>query len=579
MNRIIKGNLQTFCEEKSIPEGEKETKKFEFFVNYCIVHEVFSENFDVWDITTLEDDQGIDGIAFLIDDELATTYDEAEAIFARPKRNMKVDIYFIQAKTSEKYDRGDILKFGDGVEDFSKEISTLPQGDFIKSQKRIFELLFTRLDKIANGCPSVHLRYVCTSDNGIAKEIDATRQNIIRNLENTHLYNDVDFAFIGSEELSKLWLKSRNKISANLSTMWIQSFPPMKGVEQAYLLIVSAKQYVESILMDDDKKKRGNIYDENVRAFLGENNPVNKEIKETIDSPDSQNRFAILNNGITIISPEVKNMGTAISLSDYQIVNGCQTSNILFEKYDKIDDSTYLTVKIIQVEETSIISEIVKATNSQTKVEDTLFLSFATLFRKLELYFECLVDSEEEIKLYLERRQNQYMGTEIQLNRIYKLQDVCRAVEAMYFDNPDAAGRNPTKMIADDIERITNEKNQAIAYYAATLALYRIKSLVKKGKILNSYTIYRWHILMIIKYAICDGSLPQINNKGSEKYCKKLIRILVSNTEECTKLFATAIEIINQVGLEDRDVVRTSAYTRKVIDCCKERFLVKKQDD
>ena len=50
-------------------------------------------------------------IGFLIDEELATTLDEVEKIFSRPKRNIPVDIIFLQAKTSETYDLGEILKF------------------------------------------------------------------------------------------------------------------------------------------------------------------------------------------------------------------------------------------------------------------------------------------------------------------------------------------------------------------------------------------------------------------------------------------------------------------------------------
>lgn len=574
MHRIIKSNLKTFCEEHSISEILEESKQFEYFVNFCIIHEVYGDDFDVWNVTSADDDQGIDGIAFLIDGELVTTYDEAMSAFSRHKRDIQVDIYFIQAKTSESFNRGEILKFGDGVEDFSKDISSLPQGEFIKSQKYIFNLLFEKVDKIANGSPNIHLRYVCTSENEIAKEIEATKQNIITNLIRTHLFFKVDFEYLGVDELSKLWTKSRNALSANIPTITFLSFPRMKDIVQSYLTIVSAKQYVECLLMDENNKIRGNIFDENVRAFLGCDNPVNNSIVQTIDNPDSQNRFAILNNGITIISPEVKNMGTMISLRDYQIVNGCQTSNILYENYDKLDDDTYVTIRIVQVENTDIISEIVKATNSQTKVDDSQFLSFADLIRKIENYFASMEDNDEEIKLYLERRLNQYKSTDIPKNRIFKLQDVCRAVESMYFDKPDEAGRNPSKMIANDIVNLTNKKNKEIAYYTATLALHRINILVRKGKILNSYAIYRWQILMIIKYIVCEGSLPQLTNKNKcERYCKKLIKILVNNDSECIDLFNMAINVIEEVGVEDRDVVRTAAYTQKILECCKSKFL------
>lgn len=577
MHRIIKSNLGTFCEEKSISESIKESKQFEYFANYCVVRDVYGEDFDVSEITSDEDDGGIDGIAFLIDHELVFTYEEAVNVFSRHKKNVDVDIYFIQAKTSESYDRGEILKFGDGVDDFLKESSLLPHGTFIKAKRRIFDLLVTCVDKITNGCPNIVLRYVCTSDNEIAKEIEATRAGIIRKLESTRLFNSVDFQFIGVDGLISLWKKSRNAIKAQIPALSYLSFMKMKDIGQAYLIIVSAKQYVQSVLMDENGKLRGGIFDENVRAFLGEDNIVNRAIEDTINKPDSQNRFAILNNGITIISPEVNNMGSTISLSDYQIVNGCQTSNMLFNNYGKLDNNTCITVRIIQVENADVIAEIVKATNSQTKVEDNQFLAFATLFRRIELFFDSVIDSETEIKLYLERRQNQFRNAGIPKNRIYKLLDVCRAVESMYYDKPDEVGRNPNRLIKDDIDNLCNPKNKEVAYYAAALALYRINSLVRKGKILNEYTIYRWQLLMIIKYIVSDGSIPKLTNKKDcERYCSKLIKILVKNDDKCTELFESAIAIIDEVGKTDRDTVRTANYTQKIINLCKKKYLIKK---
>lgn len=79
---------------------------------------------------------------------------------------------------------------------------------------------------------------------------------------------------------------------------------------------------------------------------------------------------------------------------------------------------------------------------------------------------------------------------------------------------------------------------------------------------------------MIIKYIVCAGELPSITNKkSSEKYSKKLIEILVKNEEECTRIFNSAIKIIEEVGIEDRDVVRTPAYTKRIADCCRSKFL------
>jgi len=85
------------------------------------------------------------------------------------------------------------------------------------------------------------------------------------------------------------------------------------------------------VLIDKNDKLRQRIFEENVRDFIGLESEVNAEIADTLKDGLKQKRFGILNNGITIISPDVKVAGLDIYLRDFQIVNGCQTSNVLYE--------------------------------------------------------------------------------------------------------------------------------------------------------------------------------------------------------------------------------------------------------
>ena len=62
---------------------------------------------------------------------LRFTINEAQDIFNRPKRNISVTIYLMQSKTSESFDKGEILKFGQGAVDLVTDHSELPQSDFI----------------------------------------------------------------------------------------------------------------------------------------------------------------------------------------------------------------------------------------------------------------------------------------------------------------------------------------------------------------------------------------------------------------------------------------------------------------
>ena len=283
------------------------------------------------EITSDEDDEGIDGILFLVDGELVTTTEEAIAILSRPKKNIEVEICFIQTKSSESFDRGEILKFGDGVYDFLSDEPTLPQGEFIKNAKKIFNYIIENVSKIKNGRPTVCLRYVCTSTNDIAVEIEATRKNIETKIRKTEYFSNVDFIISGLSDIMKLWDSTNNNSEAKLPVEKSVSYPVMEGIKEAYIAIVSIKEYINNILLNQDGRMRLNIYEENVRAFLGVENPVNKKIKDTILNLEKSDKFAVYNNGITIISPDVRYQNNQISLGNFQIVNGCLTSNVLYE--------------------------------------------------------------------------------------------------------------------------------------------------------------------------------------------------------------------------------------------------------
>lgn len=567
VHRIISKYLQTFCTESLIDSRLSEDKRFELFSNYCVIKSFYPEEIDADSITSGDNDSGIDGICFIIDGEIATTVNDAEVILNRPKRNVPVDVYFIQSKTSDSYDRGEILKFGNGVCDFVSDEPALPQGSFIKQQKEIFDLLIDNVAKISNGRANAYLKYVCTSNNPIAAEIEATRSGIISSVEATGYFKNVDFEYVGLEQLIQLWDRTRNSISATMQTKKLSPFPEMPGVTQAYLAIVPLKDFVENVLMDGDRKLRMHIFEENVRAFLGANNVVNQQIHDTLQDTNAQNRFAILNNGITIISPDVRVQNDKIAMENYQIVNGCQTSNVLYNNYESLTSESTITVKVIEATDSDVIADVVRATNSQSKVDETQFLSFTQLVRRLERYFSSTDDIPgKETKLYFERRVGQYKDAGIPKSRVFSITETCRAVGAMFIHKPEMAYRYPTKMISTMYSALINEKNKEIVYYTAALALYRFKLLASNGRIESKYAIYKWHILMILSFIAPEEKQCSIQNKKIEGYCKAIIRICSQSDDDCVALYNQAISVLEDVGLkESRDDIRSQAYTQSIL--------------
>lgn len=62
-----------------------------------------------------------------------------------------------------------------------------------------------------------------------------------------------------------------------------------------------------------------------------------------------------MNNGVTIVASSVRPAGQEIFIRDFQIVNGCQTSNVLISKDIQVDESVSLMIKLIETDEPAIL--------------------------------------------------------------------------------------------------------------------------------------------------------------------------------------------------------------------------------
>jgi hypothetical protein len=165
----------------------------------------------------------------------------------------------------------------------------------------------------------------------------------------------------------------------------------------------------------------------NPRSFLElKNNPVNREIEASIRNVKS-NEFALFNNGITIIadgtsiSSDTAKQGTAqVVLRNPQLVNGAQTAYTLGRIYEecaktkdfKVFKGKEVLLKIITFvgirkasggdARLSLVSDISKASNAQTKVEESDRRSNDPVQLKLQ---QALF---EQYGLYYERKRGEF---------------------------------------------------------------------------------------------------------------------------------------------------------------------------
>ncbi|MGC1246865.1 MAG: AIPR family protein [Spirulinaceae cyanobacterium] len=327
MHRIISSHLKTFSKEHEI-ESSKETERFEHFVNYCIASKYYSGRIDTSDITTGNDDAGIDGIIIIADGELITTEEEISDIFESHKRNVEIDFVFVQTKTSEKFEKSQITNFSEGVYDFLSEEPELPHGDLLLEAHKIFSKIIDNVSKVKGGKPNAKTYFVTTGIWDEPRELSASLKTNQKKIDSTGYFGKVECLKIDRDELIKLWSSIHQPVEATVRVKGYVPYENIKGVEEAYICVIPAKNFINSILKDDEEHIKSGIFDENVRAFLGADNSVNSNIKATLNSSEKRDRFAILNNGITIVSPDVRVQSDSIRIFNYQIVNGCQTSHV-----------------------------------------------------------------------------------------------------------------------------------------------------------------------------------------------------------------------------------------------------------
>lgn len=137
-----------------------------------------------------------------------------------------------------------------------------------------------------------------------------------------------------------------------------------------------------------DRYSNNELFEMNVRYFLGAGREVNRRIIETITSNQSP-WFGFMNNGVSITADKVVVDRPAsggkmrIHLENPQIINGCQTVNALYHaKYnkelkDRFQGNSSVMVRIYEIDRDNraFLDALIIATNSQNAIRPQDLLS------------------------------------------------------------------------------------------------------------------------------------------------------------------------------------------------------------
>jgi AIPR protein len=271
----------------------------------------------------------------------------------------------------------------------------------------------------------------------------------------------------------------------------------------------------------------------------------------------------------TCAQPGVKIEHCSRCPEDFQIVNGCQTSHVLFDQRDNADGSVAVPLRLIATQDDGVINSIVRATNRQTKVEEEQFFALTEFAEKLEEYFQTF---PEPHKLYYERRSRQYARLQIQNSRIVTHGNLFRAVASMFLELPHRTTRS-YKALKESVGKDIFAKGQRLEpYYASVFSLYRLENYFRT-RIGSNLKPARFHILLVVRLLANSEPMPRMNANGMERYCSMIIEKLWDTTV-AEQLFLGAAQIIEEVagGNFHRDNIRTLPFTEKVIAAAKQHL-------
>lgn len=283
------------------------------------------------------------------------------------------------------------------------------------------------------------------------------------------------------------------------------------------------------------------------------------EIQASLQKPEQRSRFALMNNGVTIIAKTVRATGNKFHIEDYQIVNGCQTSHVLFDNRDIIDATVSIPLRLISTEDEDVTASIVKATNRQTAVKEEQLIALSDFQKRLEQYF---LTFPEPSRLYYERRSRQYDAAPIEKTRIVTPTALIRAYASIFLGEPHRTTRTYRLLLEELGKSIFGPDDKLEPYYYSASALYRLEYLFRNGVLDAKYKPARYHILLAVRVSAKPEEPPRANSHEMARYCAGLIKD-VWDGSKADKAFADAAKIVEEAAGGDfhRDRIRTQPFT------------------
>ncbi|KQW79156.1 hypothetical protein ASC89_12710 [Devosia sp. Root413D1] len=511
MNPVIRAQLREFAKANSITSEGQDTQ-FEIYSIFSVVTGLLGESIDAYEVHLPGDEFGLDGVSIIIQGEAVRNRQDAEEKLATIN-NPTLEFLFFQAKTGTAYDYGDVSRFYDAVSGFfSGDLKgeSLAIDDCIDAMNAIYE------QGVGKRNPKISCYYMTTGNYESPARIEKLRKAFRSELEEMNIFDpqNISIEFVGARELQQWYRAATSAVDVEIDFPRNVVMPDNKHVEEAYIGYIDAANLMDLCTVKDAD---GNVIGLNRAVFFDNirdydpKSKINTSIKGIVTS-DGGEEFVFRNNGITVVSKSIDRTGDRFRLEDFQIVNGCQTSNIIFDLVHGsggepgnplLATQIQVPFRLIGSRDDEFVSSIIVGTNRQNPVRDEQFWALRPFMKSFEEYCRNLDD--EEI-IYFERRDNQYRNQDVERTRVMQPSVLMKAVAAGLLFQPQRAARDYRGILSEYDKSIFLDDHDVRVYHAVAYMYYRLEFLWRNQKLPNSYKTFRYYILSGIGMSVTDST-------------------------------------------------------------------------
>ena len=581
--------------------NEPADRVFEHFAAYHVLRSAGLDEIDV--SATLvggENDTQLDTVAILINGRLTTTAEDVrqalrDAIDGEP---FDVRFLFAQATMSAKFPSDKVALYAAGVQNFFLSETRLKQSAELVAWRALKEQCLLAIAALGRGSATADVYVVWPgtwTTEGHEEHATGVAQAALATLKATGLLSDIRFHRIDSTRLQDLAIDDAVANAGEIKLEGLAELPKIDGVDFAAIGFVTAFDYL-ACLVDGDPASpaahlKPNVFHGNVRAFLGDDTRVNRQIRDSIVGADgrAQAEFALRNNGVTIIAEAIeRNEGShCLRLRNFQVVNGCQTSHVLFHNRQHLTAELRLPIKIVATSDAEIAQNIILGLNRQTEIDELQILARNDFVRRLKRHCDVTLartmeaDTGDRLPLVLfERRSGEYRGVaDKDRMRVVTLQEIMQSYSAAFLESPHSVHGGGKGYLLRQVPRRMFARDHDVGFYfAAALLLWRVRQALGSLGAWQEHAAKHHLVFALRTLADPAGGCPNGRRDGEAHEYLRTLRERLLSDKRAGRLARRAIALVDEaarieVGGDEparatSAMAQREAFSDRVLELC-----------